>query len=62
MTSVEDLQLGAPDKDGMDIVRRTAELHAPVTVPSGVICRNCSWPYPCSTRRACDELLRSSGI
>ncbi len=58
MARVEDLPLGAPAKDDMDLVRRTAELHAPVTVPAGVICRNCSWPYPCPTRLACDELLR----
>jgi hypothetical protein len=70
MTHVEDLSLGAslgaelgvPGKDDMDLVRRTARLHSPVTTPAGVVCRNCSWPYPCATRIACDELLESAGV
>jgi hypothetical protein len=62
MAHVEDLPLGAPGKADMDLVRRTALLHTPIPVPAGMICRNCSWPYPCSTRLACDELLRAAGI
>jgi hypothetical protein len=52
--------LGAPAANDLDLVRRTARLHAPLTTPAGVICRNCSWPYPCPTRLACDDLLRGA--
>jgi hypothetical protein len=70
MTPVEDLSLGAPSgaelgvpgQDDMDLVRRTAQLHSPVTTPAGVVCRNCSWPYPCATRIACDELLETASV
>jgi hypothetical protein len=62
MAGAESLSLSALEQDDLDLVRRTAELHAPVDVPYGVICRNCSWPYPCATRRVCDELLQTDSL
>jgi hypothetical protein len=57
MGHVTDPPLSDLPKDDLDIVLHTVQLHAPVTMPAGVICRNCSWPYPCPTRIACDHLL-----
>jgi hypothetical protein len=57
MSYVADLPIGVRTRDDLDILLRTVQLHAPVTLPSGVVCRNCSWPYPCPTRVACDHLL-----
>jgi hypothetical protein len=61
MVHVGDLPLGAGTAEDLDLVLRTARLHAPLTIPSAVVCQNCSWPYPCPTRLACDELLRTVG-
>ena len=61
MVHVGDLPLGAAIADDLDLVLRTARLHAPLTIPAAVVCRNCGWPYPCPTRRACDDLLLTVG-
>jgi len=61
MVHAGDLPLGAVTADDLDLVLRTARLHAPLTTPSGVVCRNCSWPYPCPTLLACHDLLRDAG-
>jgi hypothetical protein len=54
--------LPALAEDHIALVRRTAELHSAVEVPGGHVCRNCSWPFPCSTRQVCDELLLDAGL
>ena len=61
MVHVGDLPLGAASAGDLDLVLRTARLHAPLTIPAAVVCRNCSWPYPCPTLRTCNELLRNIG-
>jgi hypothetical protein len=59
MVHVGDPPLRPPTADDLDLILRTARLHAPLTIPSAVVCRNCSWPYPCPTLLACNELLRN---
>src|SRR6266511_274260 len=39
MAGAESMVSSALEQDDLDLVRRTTELHAPVTVPYGVICR-----------------------
>lgn len=56
------LPLPALADEDIELVRRTAELHTAVSVPGGLVCRNCSWPYPCSTRKVCDGLLLEAGL
>jgi hypothetical protein len=61
MVHIGDFPLSTAPPDDLDLVLRTARLHAPVSTPSAVVCRNCAWPYPCPTRLTCDELLLRVG-
>ena len=42
MVHVGDLPLGAAAADDLDLVLRTARLHAPLTIPAAVVCRTSS--------------------